>query len=67
MAEEAKTRIEILAELWAVTPEEAGKIEAERKQKRAAKAAKQAAPVVETEPPTPPEAGKKKDAVSDPA
>jgi len=66
MAEGTKTRAEILAELWSVTPEEAAQHEAARLAKRAAKTA---APVesAAVEPTAEPEAKKKDDAAIDPA
>lgn len=69
MAEEkAKTRVEILAELWSVTPEEAAAHEAARLAKRAAKASSAAAVEPAPEPEAPaPKAKKKDDAAIDPA
>ncbi len=65
MAEGAKTRAEILAELWNVTPEEAARHEAARLAKRAARTAAQAEPAAEET--GEPEAKKKDDAATDPA
>lgn len=62
---EGKTRSEILAELWNVTPEEAAQHEATRLAKRAAKTAAQAEPASEEA--SEPEPKKKDDAAIDPA
>lgn len=62
---EGKTRNEILAELWNVTPEEAAQHEAARLAKRAAKTAAPAEPA--TEETGEPEPKKKDDAAIEPA